>query len=201
MAKKKQMKGWQKLVLHLAAMVAIVAIVLIVLFRWMNSYTHHGEYISVPDIAGLAQDDAALELAHAGLRCEASDFRYEPGMEEGQVIEQRPEAGSYVKENRIIHLTVNSGKIPMKEVPDVADNSSLRAAQSKLEAAGFKLTETEFIPGDKDWVYEVRMDGRTLTSGEQIPEGSTLTIVAGSGEDSLEDLSDSADNVLDADFF
>lgn len=197
---KKRFTGWMSALTNLAAMLLISIVLMLLLFRWMNHFTRHGEYITVPDVACMTEDEAAEIIMSSGLRYKISDFKYDSKLSEGQIIEQRPKAGSNVKAERIIHLTVNSGKIPGKALPDVADNSSLRAAESKLLGAGFKLTEPEFIPGDADWVYEVRLGDRVLLPGEEVPEGSTLTIVVGDGTDALE-----ADSLmtegLDSDFF
>ena len=46
-------------------------------------------------------------------------------------------------------------------VPDIMDNSSLRQAEAKLRALGFRVTEPEYISGEKDWVYSVTYKGRT----------------------------------------
>lgn len=178
----KELPGWAKILIHLTAMAAVAMVLVLLFFRWMDTYTRHGQYITVPDVTRQLEDEAAVTLRNNGLRCEVSEYRYDAGMDAGMVIEQRPRPGSEVKENRVIHLTVNSGKIPMKPIPDVADNSSYRAAESKLLGAGFKLTEPRYIPGDEDWVYEVLMDGKSLRNGEEVPEGSELTIVVGNGE-------------------
>ena len=69
----------------------------------------------------------------------------------------------------------------MITVPDIADNSSLRQAESRLRAAGFKLTPHDTIEGELDWVYSVRYNGRELQGEEKIPEGSELTLVIGGG--------------------
>ena len=37
------------------------------------------------------------------------------------------------------------------------DNSSLRQAEAKLRALGFKITEPEYISGEKDWVYSLSL--------------------------------------------
>ena len=70
----------------------------------------------------------------------------------------------------------------MITLPDIIENSSLREAESRLRAAGFQLTPHEVIPGDLDWVYGVRYNGRELKDHEQIPEGSELTIIVGGGK-------------------
>ena len=57
----------------------------------------------------------------------------------------------------------------------------MRQAQAKILAAGFKLSENELISGEKDWVYGVKYQGRTLSNGEKVPVGSTLTLIVGDG--------------------
>lgn len=196
----KKIKGWVVVLINLAAMILTASLLVFAVFKWMHSYTRHGQYIAVPDLSGMVLEDAAQALKDAGLQSEASEFRYEPDKMENEVVEQRPKAGSLVKGDHIIYLTLNTGKIPMKSVPDVADNSSLRAAVSKLKAAGFKLTEPEYKAGDQDWVYELKMGERILATGEEVPEGSTLTLVVGNGEaehDSIADFSE----IIDTEFF
>ena len=84
-------------------------------------------------------------------------------------------------ERRTHYLTINTLSTPLLVVPDVADNSSMRQAQARLLAAGFKLSENEHIAGEKDWVYGVKYKGRTLTNGEKVPVGATLTLIVGDG--------------------
>lgn len=85
-------------------------------------------------------------------------------------------------ERRTHHLSDHKHpEYPLLVVPDVADNSSMRQAQARLLAAGFKLSENEHIAGEKDWVYGVKYKGRTLTNGEKVPVGATLTLIVGDG--------------------
>jgi len=196
---RKHTLGW--ILLNLFIMAAISIALIIITFRWMQSYTRHGQYITVPDVSGMYEEEAGKVLAASGLRYEVSDYKFEKTMVEGGVIEQNPKPGSFVKQERKIYLTLNSGKEPMKKVPDLADNSSLRAAESHLRAAGFKLSPTVYVDGDMDWVYEIRYQGQEIKAGTEIPEGSVLTIVAGNGNpvEHIEEV-DSA-TVIDSDFF
>lgn len=66
-------------------------------------------------------------------------------------------------------------------MPDVADNSSLRQAEARILASGFKLAEIQYIPGEKDWVYGVKYKGRQLSIGEKVPTGAVLTLMVGDG--------------------
>ena len=199
--KLKKGRGILIILLNVLAMIVIGILLLLVTFRWMKSYTLHGQYIAVPDVSGMFEEEAGKVLADAGLKYEVLDYKYDNMMVEGGVIEQKPKPGSYVKDGRKIYLTLNSGKVPTRAVPDVADNSSLRAAESRLTAAGFKLGKTVYIDGDLDWVYEIRYQGEKIEAGTEIPEGSLLTIVAGNGNpvEHIEEV-DSA-TVIDSDFF
>ena len=186
-------KNIWRIVFHLFLMVVAVALIIFGTFKWLHSYTNHGEHIEVPAVDGLVVEDAMIVLQNNSLAGEVTEYRYHKNMEEGTVIEQRPKQGAYVKEGRTIYLVVNSGKISMKVVPDVADNSSLRAAETLLLGSGFKLTPHEYVDGDADWVYEIKYNGKAIESGTEIPEGSTLTIVAGNGN-AVEDI-EAADSV------
>ena len=85
--------------------------------------------------------------------------------------------------------------VPLRMIPDVADNSSLRQAQAKLLSAGFKLNQVQLVNGEKDWVYGVKYQGRQLTAGEKIPMGASLTLMVGDGAGSME--KDSTDVAVD----
>ena len=38
------------------------------------------------------------------------------------------------------------------------------------------------IPGERDWVYGVKYNGRELEQNDRVPIGATVTLVVGSGE-------------------
>lgn len=191
----------RRIFIHIALMVVVAALIVFATFKWIHSFTNHGEHVEVPLVEGLISDEAMVVLKNNMLQGEITEYRYQSNLEEGAVIEQRPETGSFVKEGRTVYLVVNSGKVPMKMIPDVADNSSLRAAESLLLGSGFKLTPHEYVDGDEDWVYEIKYQGKTIESGSEVPEGSTLTIVVGNGTP-VEDI-ESADSstVIESLFF
>ncbi len=190
-----------KILLHLLIMLVIVVILLFCVMSWINRYTRHGQYISVPDVSGMFEEEAGQALAAKGLKYEVLDYKYDKAVVEGGVIEQKPKPGAYVKDGRKVYLTLNSGKEPMRAVPDVADNSSLRAAESRLEAAGFKLDKTVYVDGDMDWVYEIRYKGEAIEAGTEIPEGSVLTIVAGNGNPVERIEEADSTTIIDSEFF
>ena len=176
------------LLINLAAMAAVVVAAVLITFRWIDSYTEHNIAIKVPNITGMQEQEAIEHLAQHNLEGIASDRVFIKGVPAGEITAQRPAAEAKVKRGRKIYLTVSSGNQPMITIPDVIDNSSLREAESRLRAAGFRLTPHDTIPGDLDWVYGVRYEERELKSQERVPEGAQLTIVVGGGNKEESDI-------------
>ncbi|MBP6065267.1 PASTA domain-containing protein [Bacteroides sp.] len=183
---------------NLIAMVVVVCTVLFIVLKGLDMYTRHGEAVTVPDVKGMQMEEAAAFLRNRGLSCVVSDSSYVKNKPSGTILELIPAAGQKVKEGRVIYLTINTLDVPLKVVPDVADNSSVRQAQARMLAVGFKLTENELVNGEKDWVYGVKYNGRQLRTGDKIPAGATVTLMVGSGSLSDELLEDSTE-VMGAD--
>lgn len=180
---------------NIIGMVVVACVALFITLKGLDIYTRHGEAVVVPDIKGMQVEEAERYLHNHGLTCLVSDSSYVKNKPAGSVLELTPAAGQKVKEGRTIYLTINTLDVPLRAVPDVADNSSVRQAQAKILASGFKLAENQVVSGEKDWVYGVKYKGRSLRSGEKIPIGATLTLMVGNGttDDLLE--SDSTGNV------
>ena len=70
-------------------------------------------------------------------------------------------------------------RVPLVKLPDLIDNSSLRQAEAKLKAMGFKLTEPEYVSGEQDWIYGIKYRGRNLVSGDKVPNEAMLTLCVG----------------------
>ena len=122
-----------------------------------------------------------------GLACVISDSTYVKDKPAGCILDYNPAAGQKVKEGRIIYLTINAINIPLQAVPDVADNSSLRQAEARILASGFKLNDIEYMAGEKDWVYGVKYQDRVLAMGEKVPMGATLTLMVGNGGEEMQE--------------
>ncbi|MBP9636899.1 MAG: PASTA domain-containing protein [Bacteroidaceae bacterium] len=168
---------WSNLLAMLLVLIAIIAGAWV----WLGAYTQHGQSVVNPSVRGLNQYEAIKLLKAGGLEVEISDSIYQKTKPAGCIIEQSPQAGLSVKQGRVIYLTINSKSVPMTQLPDVGNNSSLRQATAKLLSCGFHLTQEEYISGDRDWVYEVKLNGRKLATHESVPVGAILTLVVGNG--------------------
>lgn len=167
--------------LNLLAMPVVLALLVWGTLQWLDAYTHHGEAVVVPDVKHKSVADAQQVLAGEGLQCVVADSTYVKTLPPGCVLDYKPAVNQRVKRGRIVYLTVNTRNVPLVELPDVADNSSLREAEARLLAAGFKLMPNDTVPGEKDWVYGVKCEGRLLDFKEKVPQGAYLTIVVGDG--------------------
>ena len=167
---------------NILAMIAAVSATLFVVLKGVDVYTRHGQAVVVPDVKGMGTAEAEKIFRNHGLNCVVSDSGYVKTMPAGCILEYTPSAGQKVKEGRTVYLTVNALNTPLLTVPDVADNSSVRQAEARLLAVGFKLDEIEYVAGEKDWVYGVKYKGRQLELREQVPVGVPLTLMVGNGE-------------------
>lgn len=168
--------------INIAAMIVVAGGCLFGVLKALDAYTRHGEAVVVPDVKGLNLTDAQKMFAERGLKAVVADSSYVKKLPAGCVLDYNPVAGQRVKQGRTVYLTINTLSTPLQEVPDVADNSSVRQAEARLLAAGFRLTNNDSIPGEKDWVYEVKYGGRVLDMGAKVPVGATLTLVIGNGD-------------------
>ena len=171
---------------NLLAMVVVAFLICVTVLSCLDGYTKHGQAVVVPDVTGKHVDAAATMLRESNLDFEVVDYKYKKGSPKDNVLEVVPSAGSKVKEGRRVQLTLSSSNEPMQPLPNVVDNSSLREAEARLLAAGFSLNPCVRISGEKDWVYFVLNGNDTLSNGSRIPVGTTLTLVAGDGEDEKE---------------
>ena len=173
--------------INILAMIAVVVLLMFGTLKGIDIYTHHGEAVVVPDVKGMTVAEAGAVFDSRGLACIVSDSTYVKDKPAGCILDYNPAAGQKVKEGRIIYLTINAINIPLQAVPDVADNSSLRQAEARILASGFKLNDIEYMAGEKDWVYGVKYQERVLAMGEKVPMGATLTLMVGNGGEEMQE--------------
>jgi beta-lactam-binding protein with PASTA domain len=172
--------------IQIIAMVATLIIVPILVLCWLDFYTRHGEAVDVPNVKGKMWNQAIHEIEMNSLNAMVVDSSYVKGQPTGCVLEQNPVGGAQVKEGRTIYLTINAKSAPTIAMPDIMDNSSLRQAEAKLRAMGFRLTDPQYVSGERDWVYSVRYNGREVRAGEKIPHEAVLTLCVGNGGQVIE---------------
>jgi beta-lactam-binding protein with PASTA domain len=174
-------------------MILVVIVVIFGTLKWLDSYTRHGDAIEVPNVKNINVDEAEVMLNNRELSLVVIDSTYKKDLPAGTVLEQNPVPGSKIKKGRAIYVTINSDRVPLVAIPDIVDNSSLRQAEAKLKAMGFKLSEPQYISGEKDWVYGLSYRGRQLNTGDRVPREAILTLTAGNGSEAVEEDSTQVD--------
>ena len=171
-------KFWQdrRKMTYLGAGVVAVLIIAAVLLS-----TLLGTKVPVSKVEGMTVEEATEELAKNDLKCEVVERVYNKDVEAGRVISQYPEAGTEVRKNHLIELTVSNGPA-VSEIPDVRGYSEA-VAKSKLEAKGFPVKETIYMNNDtyrNGTVYDQNPAG-----GVEAREGTEVTLYVSKGKDSI----------------
>ncbi len=159
----------------------IIAVIIRTTVLLLNKYTRHGEAVIVPDLQGLYVEEARDLLEKDELYPLVIDSVYIKDKPLGTIVEQTPEAYSYVKKNRSIFLIQNKRSVNMIPFPNVAD-VSLRQAQALIQSLDLKVASISYKPSEfKDLVIDVRYNNQHLEAGTRLPEGSGVVLVVGSG--------------------
>ncbi|WP_317250064.1 PASTA domain-containing protein [Aquimarina acroporae] len=170
--------------------IAMLAILAFVALEWLESTTNHNQRIVVPSLSKKTLDEVTTILEEKTLRFEVQDSaNFNPDYPRYSVIEQNPAAGSEVKENRKIYVTLNPSGYRKIEVPNVVQRTR-RQAEPKLIALGFKIGSVTYKPNiAQDMVLELRHNGKRLAPGTKLMKTSTIDLVLGDGKTSAINLS------------
>ena len=148
-------------------------------------YTRHGEANPVPDFSGLNTTEAIATAKQHNLRIEVIDSLYVDEAPPGAVVDQVPEAGHRVKQNRIIFLTFNSSQPELVSLPRLTD-ISFRQALVLVENAGLKIGQILYQPSEyNDLVLKVQIDSTDIFPGKKLPKGASIDLVLGHQEGNL----------------
>ncbi|NQX76589.1 PASTA domain-containing protein [Gilvibacter sp.] len=167
------------------ALLVTVALVFLLLF-YLRVSTNHDQRIQVPDLAKMTLDEANSALSELELRWEILDTtNYNPEYPKQSIIEQLPKAGSMVKENRTIYLTVNRSDYRSLPIPNVVGRTR-RQAEPTLISMGFKIGKVTYRPYiAKDEVLQLRHNGELIEPGVLVQKTAVIDLVLGDGKGNL----------------
>ncbi|MDE6079455.1 MAG: PASTA domain-containing protein [Duncaniella sp.] len=186
----------KKILLNVLGMVAAFFVVLWLTSLWLDSWTRHGDTITVPSVRSLSYSEALDALHAEGLVGCISDSVYDSRTAPGTVIEQNPKVGTVVKEGREVFLVINALSPKTVTLPALTD-ISLRQARSILDGLDIKNVTVRTVPSDfKDLVLSVLYNGTRVSAGARVPV--TANIVLEVGEGAPEIFSDSIPDSTDA---
>ncbi len=160
----------------------VFALVLILVMGFFaGAFMSYGKFWSsaevvVPDVTGKQMTLAKQILEDKKLRVNVAET-YDATVPAGQVVSQTPEAGSKVKEERLVTIYVSKGGEEI-EMPDLKGLSK-SAAEDKLKKLGLKL-------GTVSEKYSSEESGTVLSqdprAGVKINKGQAVDLVVSKGE-------------------
>jgi len=162
--------------LLLVALIAGAALILPSLFE------ESPEQVQVPDLIGMTEQQARAAIGDAGLSVGQPEYVADPDVARDKVIQQDPNRDTFVDPGATVTITVSTGK-PMTSVPSVLGQDR-DAARQTLENAHLKVAfqekEDDAPRGD---VVET-----DPAAGEQVPEGTTVTVLFSDGPEKVPDV-------------
>lgn len=179
--------------INLGLLIVVVIALVWALSAWLGTYTRHEERFSTPNVMGISVDEAVSLLEKMGYVPEVIDT-VDAYANLGTIVEQVPEAGSPIKKNRKVYLTmINKVAKPVKMI-NVID-SSRRQALSDLKDAGFVIEEVKEVASEyHDAVVSVTIDGKEAIVGGEYPYESRVVVYIGSTHLEIEANNDSIEN-------
>ncbi len=169
------------ILIHLLLTFSIILMLGVLYFyAYLPNATNHGETITVPNIEGKNLQEIEEFLAKHDLRYEVNDSSYSDQYPALTVLKQYPRAGSKVKENRKIYVSVNRINPPTVPMPNLVDVSII-GAEAILKANELKRGKIELTSWPFPTVKEMKYKGRTIEPNARIAKGSVIDLVIGDG--------------------
>lgn len=166
---------------NLLVALSLVFLIGFLFLQSLSWFTHHGEYLKVPEVKGQNVDNAIKILESQGFDVVIQDSVYFDSIPRYTVIKQLPEPDATVKVNRTVYLTINRAAPPPVTVPKL-EGLSFRFAFDLLRKNHLRLGDTIYRPDFmKGSVLEQQYNGSRITAGTQVPWGARITLIIGGG--------------------
>ncbi len=138
--------------------------------------------VQVPDLIGMTEQQARAAIGDAGLSVGQPEYVADPDVARDKVIQQSPNRDTFVESGSTVTITVSTGK-PMTSVPSVVGQDR-DAARQTLENANLKPVFRE----KEDDAPRGQVVETTPAAGEQVPEGTTITVLFSDGPEKVPDV-------------
>jgi beta-lactam-binding protein with PASTA domain len=177
--------------------VCIGTIGLVLLF--LNIYTRHGSYITVPSFVGQTVEQGNALKGSKYLELVVIDSAsYTDTLKFGEIVMQDPAPDVKAKKGRNIYVTINPYRKPTKRLPKLWDKQ-LSMAENLLSRTSFEWTVVRIPDRATNTVLEVKLIGKNgkKTTIErysdddkmaELPYGSKLELVVAEGAGAAVDI-------------
>ena len=166
----------------------IVCATLFLFMYWIGFTTNHGQEIVVPNLSKLTLEQAENKLDALNLDYELLDtVDYNQDYPKLSIVQQDPNPGEKVKQNRVIYLKINATGYSKVRIPDLIQKT-YRQAVPTLAALGLEVGDTTYVHNlAKDMILEMRMGGQSVKAGQQVLKMTKVDLVLGDGKIGFEE--------------
>lgn len=169
--------------IHLIIIATItILLVLAFFYLYLPKATNQGDTLTVPNLEGVPLQQVDEYLTKRNLRYEVTaDSSYSSAHPPFTILKQDPRAGSKVKENRKVYISVNAADPPKVNMPKLKDGS-VKNAMMVMESLGLIMGEIEYVPDlAQNAVLKQVYKGKEIEEGTAIPKGAKIDLVVGDG--------------------
>jgi len=148
---------------------------------YLDSFTKHGETVTIPTLLGMPTDEAIKLIEDNGFVYEILDTVFDSDFDKGAIVEQNPTPESLVKEGRRIYIIVNSNNDELISMPQLV-GFSMRQVNSMVESYGLVIGNLRYVPDIASNVVIKQMhEGDDIEPGTKIKKGSNIDLILGLG--------------------
>ncbi len=168
--------------IHILIALTLLALLIVLFFyNILPIVTHHNKTIIVPNLVGVNLDGLEEKLRKSGFQLVVQDTVYDKNYKLNTIIEQRPIAGTAVKEGRKIYVIITPKTTPKVKMPNLT-GMSYQMAMAKIRTLQLEVGAIRFKPDiAADAVLGQEIEGRPLKPGEYVTVGTRIDLVIGSG--------------------
>ncbi|MFN5372031.1 MAG: PASTA domain-containing protein [Bacteroidia bacterium] len=166
--------------LHVFTATLTVALFTVICVFLMDSYTLHDSSVKVPDFKGLYAKDLDKFVEDYSVSYKIIDSTSTGEEAKGTIVKQEPDAGSIVKEGRVIYLTVKAMQNEQVKMPNL-EGLPIKMASEELEAFGLKpgrripVESSEIIVrGSESPVIRQLYKNKEIKPGTLIDKGAAI---------------------------
>ncbi|MCT4665266.1 MAG: PASTA domain-containing protein [Flavobacteriales bacterium] len=165
---------------HLGLALALFFGLVFISLLFLNIYSKHNDHVLVPDLKNMKESELNEKLSALNLRYEIIDSgAYNPKIQATGVIDQNPLAGSEVKENRKIYITINPSNPGFVVFENFKDKhirrlvGHARATQLNIETIEYKTDIADFV------ILDITQNGKSIPVGTKIGKKSNISVLLG----------------------
>lgn len=173
---------------NILAMLLFLFTLLLLTSWWLKCYTRHGQKIELPDFIGKTMAEAEQMARTHDFTLVKIDSVYWVDKPGSVILQQTPDPGSFVKEDRKVYLVVtkhNADLISLASLPTLYGRS-FEVKKAELEK-GYEIKSNvvgyTYDAGPVNYIMAVIYQGDTILSAKlerseyQFPKGATLDFI------------------------